>query len=783
MPSGTVIWVCNNCRKQQELLTKPGEWFTGPAGKLAGLGSAISEPSVCQTIGDKKLRSRSQAPPGTTAAIQDPNRPGVPGAAPSADTRSRSEPPRDTRNGRGGGEAGRGERRPGQPRLQTQVSVDRDLRGDSRERRESRRLSKGRSLEHDPVGGAGGVRRTVEGGYHHMDYSGAPPRHAGPVPPGGRGHPAPAQGRGGGVGGEAGDGVRPGQRTVGGVAGPHEHTLAQQPLPPELREPSGSAPGQGPVVRRTKREKAESMLRNDSLSSDQSESLRPPPPRPYKSKRGMGAGGKRQTSVSSSEEEGGTTPEYSSCEDGEIESVSERGDWECYPHDPTVWHHPVTWQPSKEGDHLLGRITLSKRSATMPKEAGALLGLKVVGGRITESGRLGAFITKVKKGSLADVVGHLRAGDEVLQWNGKLLPGATMKEVYNIILESQAEPQVELLVSRPIGPGMLQDAPQLMPGQLSVKLWYDKVGHQLMVNVQLATELPLRPDGRPRSPYVKMYFLPDRSDKSKRRTKTMKRTCEPKWNQTFVYPHVHRRDFRNHMLELTIWDQPRSPDEDSTFMGEILIELETALLDDKPHWYPLQTHDVSSIPLPRPSPFLPRRHTDAPGKKLQPADGRGRERQRESTSTLEVPDQQRTPALHIRSRSVSPHREDQGRTRSRPPNVPAQRSLDDELPHARRSRSPTRHYDTARGRHQEEYLDDSEVIMIHQSMRGKSAECLHTSTLASHQLTSQGRSRIYNTPARLKKLNAFGDVQTCYPGVTLHVGTTAVCHVFEGGGA
>ncbi|XP_027131891.1 regulating synaptic membrane exocytosis protein 1 isoform X15 [Larimichthys crocea] len=771
-----VIWVCNNCRKQQEILTKPGEWFTGPAGRPAGLGSAVSEPSVCQTPGDKKLRSRSQAPPGSTTTIQDPNRPSAPGTTPGTDARSRSEPPRDTRNGRGGGGAGRGERRQGQPRLQTQVSMDRDLRGESRERRESRRLTKGRSLEHDPVGGGGGVRRTEEGGYHHMDHSGAPPRQAGPVPPGGRGHPVPAQGRGMGVAGEVGDGVRPGQRTVGGVGGPHEHTLAQQVPPPELREPPssgpGSAPGQGPVVRRTKREKAESMLRNDSLSSDQSESLRPPPPRPYKSKRGLGAGGKRQTSVSSSEEEGGTTPEYSSCEDAEIESVSERGDWECYPHDPTVWHHPVTWQPSKEGDHLIGRITLSKRSAAMPKEAGALLGLKVVGGRITESGRLGAFITKVKKGSLADVVGHLRAGDEVLQWNGKLLPGATMKEVYNIILESQAEPQVELVVSRPIGvyrkyhdipripdtshpplestgsssfesqkmerpslnvlspssPGMLQDAPQLMPGQLSVKLWYDKVGHQLIVNVLQAVELPLRPDGRPRSPYVKMYFLPDRSDKSKRRTKTVKKTCEPKWNQTFVYTHVHRRDFRNHMLELTIWDQPRSPEGDSAFMGEILIELETALLDEKPHWYPLQTHDVSSIPLPRPSPYLPRRHThtDAPGKKLQrsqrvtepefdegtavvskAADGRGRERQRESTSTLEVPEQQRMPAHHIRSRSVSPHREEQGRIRSRPPNIPAQRSLDDELPHTRRSRSPTRYYDAARGRHQEEeYLDD-----------------------------------------------------------------------------
>ncbi|XP_028325108.1 regulating synaptic membrane exocytosis protein 1 isoform X18 [Gouania willdenowi] len=780
-----VIWVCNNCRKQQEILTKPGDWFTGPSGKPSGLGSAVSEPSVCQTPGDKQLQSRSQVPSGSTTAIQDSSRLGVPGTIAGMDPRSLSEPPCDTRNKRGGGGAGRGERRTGQQRLQTQVSMDRDLRGEPRERREGRRLTKGRSLEHDPVGGGGGTeRRTEEGGY--------PLQPSGPVPPGGRGHPIPMQGQAPGIGeGKVLDGSRNRQRTVGGI----DHALTQQAPPPIGSGPGqapGQGPGQGPVVKRTKREKAESMLRNDSLSSDQSESLRPPPPRPYKSKRGLGMGGKRQTSVSSSEEEGGTTPEYSSCEDAEIESVSERGDWECYPHDSTVWHHPVTWQPSKEGDHLIGRITLSKRSATMPKEAGALLGLKVVGGRVTESGRLGAFITKVKKGSLADVVGHLRAGDEVLQWNGKLLPGATMKEVYNIILESQAEPQVELVVSRPIGvyrklhdipripdtshpplestgsssfesqkmerpslnvlspssPGMLQDAPQLMPGQLSVsvKLWYDKVGHQLIVNVLQASELPVRADGRPRSPYVKMYFLPDRSDKSKRRTKAMKKTCEPKWNQTFVYSHVHRRDFRNHMLELTLWDQPRSPEEDSTFMGEILIELETALLDDKPHWYPLQTHDVSSIPLPRPSPFLPRRHphTDTSGKKLQrsqritepefdegtaivsKAEGRGRERQREPSSTLEVPDQQRTPTYHIRSRSVSPHREEQGRLRSRPPNVPAQRSLDDELPYARRSRSPSRYHDAGRGRHQgEEYLDDSEVIMIHQSMRGKSAECLH----------------------------------------------------------
>ncbi|XP_077383997.1 regulating synaptic membrane exocytosis protein 2 isoform X12 [Festucalex cinctus] len=484
------------------------------------------------------------------------------------------------------------------------------------------------------------------------------------------------------------------------------------------------------AVRKTKREKMESMLRNDSLSSDQSESVRPPPPKPHKTKKG---GKMRQVSLSSSEEELATTPEYTSCEDVEIESesVSEKGDSQrgkrktieqAFMSEPAhtlserqkkmvrfgghsfeedlAWcepqvkdsgvdtcssttlneehshseKHPVTWQPSKDGDRLIGRILLNKRmkDGSVPRDSGALLGLKVVGGKMTESGRLCAFITKVRKGSLADTVGHLRPGDQVLEWNGRLLQGATFKEVYNIILESKPEPQVELVVSRPIGdipripdsthaqlesssssfesqkmdrpsisvtspmsPNMLRDAPQYLSGQLSsqslsrrtppipprvqVKLWYDKVGHQLIVTILGAKDLPPREDGRPRNPYVKIYFLPDRSDKSKRRTKTVKKSLEPKWNQTFMYSPVHRREFRERMLEITLWDQARVREEESEFLGEILIELETALLDDEPHWYKLQTHDVSSIPLPRASPNTQRRqlHGESPTRRLQ----------------------------------------------------------------------------------------------------------------------------------------------------------------------
>ncbi|XP_036193887.1 regulating synaptic membrane exocytosis protein 2 isoform X9 [Myotis myotis] len=543
------------------------------------------------------------------------------------------------------------------------------------------------------------------------------------------------------------------------------------------------------AVRKTKREKMETMLRNDSLSSDQSESVRPPPPKPHKSKKG---GKMRQVSLSSSEEELASTPEYTSCDDVEIESesVSEKGDMDYNWLDHTSWHsseaspmslHPVTWQPSKDGDRLIGRILLNKRlkDGSVPRDSGAMLGLKVVGGKMTESGRLCAFITKVKKGSLADTVGHLRPGDEVLEWNGRLLQGATFEEVYNIILESKPEPQVELVVSRPIGdipripdsthaqlesssssfesqkmdrpsisvtspmsPGMLRDVPQFLSGQLSsqslsrrttpfvprvqIKLWFDKVGHQLIVTILGAKDLPSREDGRPRNPYVKIYFLPDRSDKNKRRTKTVKKTLEPKWNQTFIYSPVHRREFRERMLEITLWDQARVREEESEFLGEILIELETALLDDEPHWYKLQTHDVSSFPLPHPSPYMPRRqlHGESPTRRLQRSkrisdseisdydcdDGIGvvsdyRHNGRDlQSSTLSVPEQ--VMSSNHCSPSGSPHRVDViGRTRSWSPSVPPpqSRNVDQGL---RGTRSTTGHYNTISRMDRHRVVDD-----------------------------------------------------------------------------
>uniref|UniRef100_UPI0040385FFE regulating synaptic membrane exocytosis protein 2 isoform 7 n=1 Tax=Danio rerio TaxID=7955 RepID=UPI0040385FFE len=852
------MWVCNLCRKQQEILTKSGAWFySGPEGSRSGPQAKVRRGPAGAY--QDPLRNGSGIPTDrnrSPSASRDPNaaynqREGEGGLqyAPAEGGMPRS--PSDY--GRDPGHS------PRSSRMYNEVGDYQDSRGrwhsqgqhldgqlddyELQRRREEEYQARYRSdpnlarypIKPQPYEEQMRIHAQVSRARHerrHSDVSLAyteldEPLHG----PGGRQSRLPLLG-GPSQRSYSVDRSSPGHRMSNHspptphrspVLGDSRRGLAEptrKPIPQQHHLDPSSA------MRRNKRDKMDNMLRNDSLSSDQSESVRPPPPRPHRSKRL----GKLRTmgSFSSSEEELATTPEYTSCEDVELESesISEKGNiqrgkrktneqayfldtsyapserqntvvrfWEGSHEEDAEWcepqvkdsgvdtcssttlneehshsdKHPVTWQPSKDGERLIGRVVLNKRmkDGTVPRDTGALLGLKVVGGKMTESGRLCAFITKVKRGSLADTVGHLRPGDQVLEWNGRVLQGATFKEVYNIILESKPEPQVELVVSRPIGdvpripesthgqlesssssfesqkmgpsisvtspmsPGMLRDTSQYLSGQLSVKLWYDKVGHQLIVTILGAKDLPPREDGRPRNPYVKIYFLPDRSDKSKRRTKTVKKSLEPKWNQTFMYSPVHRREFRERMLEVTLWDQARVREEESEFLGEILIELETALLDDQPHWYKLQTHDVSSMPLPNPSPYMQRRllHGESPTRRLQRSqrisdsefsdydceDGIGvisdyRHNGRDfQSSTLSVPEQVMSSNHCSRSDMI--------RTRSRSPSVPPpqSRSLDHGV------RGGPSHYGPQHRLSEDRYSPDSHYLTLPPRTRHRQA--------------------------------------------------------------
>ncbi|XP_071804300.1 regulating synaptic membrane exocytosis protein 2-like isoform X2 [Asterias amurensis] len=506
----------------------------------------------------------------------------------------------------------------------------------------------------------------------------------------------------------------------------------------------------------TRNNKADSMIRNDSLSSDQSECVRPPPPKPHKTKISRK---RRQFSLSSSEEEIRSTPEYTSCEEGEIESesVSERGSGELEigtsgansskdktmhgsrgahvdhgdhhseseiassakkkivrfgrgegrsMEEDTEWSepqikdsgvdtgssttlneehnlvpkHPVTWAADLDNNRFIGHMILKKSQGdTMtPQDSSAILGLQVKGGKMKEAGKLGAFISKVKRGSIADTVGHLRAGDEVLSWNGQNLQGKDFNEVYTVIFESKSEPQVELYVARPMGsdtdqttrekiaqqfrsnrpdsitkrssqsvsvcactgssgyesttkhkeeeeippqvrhkrpsvtitspgsPGMTRrNGSPLVHGELQMKLWYDNASYQIGVTILSIQGLqPREKTGDLRNPYIKMYLLPDRSDESKRRTKTLHKTLNPKWNQTFLYGPLKRSEFKGNTLEVTVWDFEHYGAKE--FMGEVMLNLENSPLDDEPHLYALRSHN-KQVPLPLASP-VPARH-------------------------------------------------------------------------------------------------------------------------------------------------------------------------------
>ncbi|XP_043063130.1 regulating synaptic membrane exocytosis protein 2 isoform X21 [Drosophila yakuba] len=527
----------------------------------------------------------------------------------------------------------------------------------------------------------------------------------------------------------------------------------------------------------------------------------------------------QQRSFSSSEEEfqhqllaaqGAVTVTAGSDYDGNfggvqgVQSVLSPGDLQIHA------NNPVNWQTSADNTRLIGHMILRKYY-----DGEDILGLKVNGGQplatggsgagtgaaVGAGGPCGAIVEKVKRGSVADLEGRIRPGDEILEWNGRGLHNKSADEVYDIIDESRLDAQVELIVSRPIGSGggsggsssnvspisgasggsansvsarrssanfphsglassmagsavvssggrylqrkapaveaieIHRDKPSVLitspgspdihtsvsgpgsvsgsglrqrggvgqtqrlgpshsthshsssgsgsgsgsstssvhapasahgpahalssasgsapgglhgtttaghhyhphphhyhphqhpyppaahlqgqgvgggtgtgigmgsgtgtttqpipiEGRLQLKLGYDQNTLQLIVTLVCATGLSLRQSGAGRNPYAKVFLLPDRSHKSKRRTKTVGTTCEPRWGQTFVYSGLRRCDLNGRLLEITLWDYVRYGAND--FIGEVVIDLAHHILDDEAEWYQLQPHQDTS---------------------------------------------------------------------------------------------------------------------------------------------------------------------------------------------
>ena len=73
-------------------------------------------------------------------------------------------------------------------------------------------------------------------------------------------------------------------------------------------------------------------------------------------------------------------------------------------------------------------------------------------------------------------------------------------------------------------------------------------------------------------PYVKAYLLPDLTKATKHKTKTIKKSLNPEWNEVFEFKLTNEMVKENRRLHLTVWDWDRLTAND--FMGGMSLTLE-----------------------------------------------------------------------------------------------------------------------------------------------------------------------------------------------------------------
>uniref|UniRef100_A0A915MN05 Uncharacterized protein n=1 Tax=Meloidogyne javanica TaxID=6303 RepID=A0A915MN05_MELJA len=268
----------------------------------------------------------------------------------------------------------------------------------------------------------------------------------------------------------------------------------------------------------------------------------------------------------------------------------------------------VSWKPSTDQRKLIGHLLLNRLvSATSTCSNILDFGLKVVGCRDPMSGRLGAFVTRVRPGSIADTVGQLRAGDEVLEWNGHQLQNASPETVYTIVQSSKADTQLELIVSRPLtgdgddflnlvdytpfcfSPSQFNSDVSGICGRLEMALLYLPQKRELIISLSRAYDLLPRPNENDRNPYIKLFLIPDRSERSRRQSKVITGTQSPVWEEHFFYEDLDENELATRVLEVTLWDYDAF--ESHSFLGEALIDLSQAPLNNQPHVYTLLDMD------------------------------------------------------------------------------------------------------------------------------------------------------------------------------------------------
>ena len=96
----------------------------------------------------------------------------------------------------------------------------------------------------------------------------------------------------------------------------------------------------------------------------------------------------------------------------------------------------------------------------------------------------------------------------------------------------------------------------------------------------------------PSDPYVKLYLLPDRSKKSKKKSDAKRDTVDPVYNEVFNY-HMSPKNLGSRKLEVSVVD--RKGLFSRALMGRVVIGLtEGQVVNGNPTWFMLEEGDEGS---------------------------------------------------------------------------------------------------------------------------------------------------------------------------------------------
>ncbi|KAG7155659.1 Regulating synaptic membrane exocytosis protein 2-like 2 [Homarus americanus] len=232
------------------------------------------------------------------------------------------------------------------------------------------------------------------------------------------------------------------------------------------------------------------------------------------------------------------------------------------------------------------------------------LGMRVVGGKVGTDGHLFAYVVWTVRGGPAEVAG-VSQGDKVLEWNGVGLTDRTFEEVCSIMEELLPQDDTVELLLEPSNDlrsldygddpsalvqqkkGSLEGRSPSVSGKLQIQLWYDQEKSHLIVTVVSAHDLRFRDSSTygPPEAFVCLRLYPF-SDCKIHSTGVAESSCKPMWNSSFIWEGLTADSLMGLTLEMSVWDFVS--DSENGFLGETLIDLRHAYLDERPTWYRLQ---------------------------------------------------------------------------------------------------------------------------------------------------------------------------------------------------